>query len=129
MDIREVFKEIDLETADLHTHTYYSDGLLSVTDLLSFSKSRGIKTLSITDHDGIKALREADSLKEKYDITLISGIELSTIHNDILELHILGYLFDPENTVMKDTVKWVLDQREERNERLFSLMQKEGLHI
>lgn len=129
MNKKEIFKSIPLESADLHTHTYYSDGLLSVKDLLTFSSNRGIKTLSITDHDGIRALREARSLAKNYDISLISGIEFSTVYKGEKELHILGYLFDPENETMKDTVKWVLRQREERNGKLFSLMKEEGLDI
>jgi len=37
--------------ADLHTHTTFSDGILSPEQLLDKAKSVGLHSLAITDHD------------------------------------------------------------------------------
>ena len=40
---------------DLHSHTKYSDGSLSVTELIDLAIERGVTHLAITDHDTVKA--------------------------------------------------------------------------
>ena len=63
-------------SADLHTHTLYSDGVLSPEQLLIKAKERGITILSITDHDTMDGYVVGEAIAEKYGIELISGIEL-----------------------------------------------------
>ena len=41
--------------ADLHLHTRLSDGTLSVEELLTLCKRRGLRCISITDHDNLLA--------------------------------------------------------------------------
>ena len=40
---------------DLHSHTKFSDGSLSATELIDLAIERGITHLAITDHDTVKA--------------------------------------------------------------------------
>jgi DNA polymerase III alpha subunit (gram-positive type) len=35
---------------DYHTHTYYSDGVSSVEDMVEAAIKKGLKTIAITDH-------------------------------------------------------------------------------
>jgi hypothetical protein len=84
---------------DLHTHTCYSDGDLDPEELVKLAKSKGIKILSITDHDTVDGLDEARRECEKQNITLIPGIEFTTeTEYSGIEVHILGYNFDPEDS-------------------------------
>ena len=39
--------------ADLHMHTKLSDGTLSVDELLMLCKRKGLRCISITDHDNL----------------------------------------------------------------------------
>ena len=76
---------------DLHLHTTFSDGMLSPTELVSLCAKRGLKVISISDHDSTEGLEEAFQAARAYpELTVIPGIELST---DIpgSEIHILGY--------------------------------------
>lgn len=43
-----------MSKANLHTHTLFSDGLLSAEELYKLAKADGIDILSITDHDTIE---------------------------------------------------------------------------
>jgi DNA polymerase (family 10) len=77
--------------ADLHTHTTWSDGRLSVLDMAKAARGRGLKTLAITDHsaslgvagglsvDEIKAQRsEIDAAQAELgdSIRLLQGSEV-----------------------------------------------------
>ncbi len=82
--------------ADLHTHTNYSDGILSPQELLKKAKKAGINAISVTDHDTIDGCREAISYSGHFRIDVIPGIELTT-HLDDKEIHMLAYSFDIQN--------------------------------
>lgn len=85
---------------DLHCHSLYSDGNYSVDELIKMAKEENVGCLSITDHDNIRSINDIKRYSLDTNITLISGIELSTIvliENKELYLHLLGYDFDPNN--------------------------------
>ena len=44
---------------DLHSHTFYSDGMLSPADLLARAIERKVDVLAITDHDTLLGLAPA----------------------------------------------------------------------
>lgn len=75
---------------DLHTHTTFSDGLLTVEQLVARARRRGVKLLALTDHDTISGWALFKKLCGKYGIMGVRGLEMSTDLNG-LELHILGY--------------------------------------
>jgi 3',5'-nucleoside bisphosphate phosphatase len=85
-----------LGKADLHTHTSASDGALHATELLEKVKSKGLKTIAITDHDTIKGYLEGKEKAAELGIELLPGVEITALWNN-REVHLLAYLFDEEN--------------------------------
>ncbi|MBN1326329.1 MAG: PHP domain-containing protein [Candidatus Cloacimonetes bacterium] len=83
-----------MSKTDLHVHTNYSDGLLSVKELLSLAQERDIGTLAITDHDTIDGFLEASGIASQYGIKLIPGVEISSLYKG-RDIHILAYNYDP----------------------------------
>ena len=79
--------------ADFHVHTSSSDGVLSPKEVVFKAYKNNVKYLSITDHDTVSCLDEALVESQKYDISFIPGIELSTQYNNE-SIHILGYFKD-----------------------------------
>jgi 3',5'-nucleoside bisphosphate phosphatase len=80
--------------ADFHSHSTFSDGRLSPTELIDLAHRNGVRIMSLTDHDIVDGLREAfEAAKRHGDFTLIPGIEMST---DVPgnEVHILGHFID-----------------------------------
>jgi len=75
---------------ELHSHTTYSDGILTPHQLVARAAMAGIKALAITDHDTLHGWDEAIAAAKLYDLEIVPGVELSTIHNG-RSLHILGY--------------------------------------
>jgi predicted metal-dependent phosphoesterase TrpH len=79
---------------DLHTHSTFSDGVLSPTELIDLAYRRGVRVMSLSDHDTTDGLPEAFAAAARYpDFTLIAGIEMST---DVpgSEVHVLGHFID-----------------------------------
>lgn len=80
---------------DLHTHTNYSDGNDSLTELLINAQEKGIDILAITDHDNILVYDELSkiNIKDYYQGKIVTGVEIKTTFNKI-PIEILGYGID-----------------------------------
>ena len=75
---------------ELHTHTTYSDGILTPQQLVERAANAGVKALAITDHDTLNGWDEAIAAAKPHNIEIVPGVEISTVHNG-RSLHILGY--------------------------------------
>jgi predicted metal-dependent phosphoesterase TrpH len=103
--------------ADLHAHTYYSDGILSPQELVQKAKDSGLKYLSVTDHDNVDGLPEAIDKGKEIGIEVIPGVELSSQLKD-LEVHVLGYFMDCNYQELLDHLKSFRYERLKRAERI-----------
>ncbi len=88
----------------MHIHSSYSDGFYSPKDIFQFAKEAGLKAISITDHNTIKAFSEAFRESEKTQIEFIPGVELHTLE-DKKETHILGYFIDVKEKSFRDMLQ------------------------
>lgn len=89
--------------ADMHMHSHYSDGSDDLETLLKHVEENGIKTFSLTDHDTILGTIKIETMIPD-DLTFYRGIEFSAI-TKYREVHILGYNFDPDNSVLLETIE------------------------
>ena len=115
-----------MKYADLHIHSNYSDGSMTPEDIIETAREIGVKNISITDHDSISSQYIVD--KEYCGINIIPGIELSTEYDDI-ELHILGYFFDVDNTELRHTVERLNKARLDRVERILFNLRKDNINL
>jgi predicted metal-dependent phosphoesterase TrpH len=105
---------------DLHLHTNHSDGTVSAAELLEIVRAKKLSAFSVTDHDTLAGYWAIRSLISDNDPELIPGLELS-VTVDGGDLHLLAYLFDPDN----EPLKAALDRfRERRNHRARLIVQK-----
>ena len=63
---------------DLHTHSTASDGQYSPRELVKKAKESNIRLYSLTDHDTVMGLAEAQPAAEEQGVELIPGIEISS---------------------------------------------------
>ncbi|MCF2529859.1 PHP domain-containing protein [Yinghuangia soli] len=80
---------------DLHTHSTASDGTDSPTALVHAAHAAGLDVVALTDHDTTGGWDEAAAALPD-GLTLVRGAEISCIDGDGISLHMLGYLFDPD---------------------------------
>lgn len=80
---------------DIHTHTNYSDGSSTVSELLEEAQTKGLTLLSITDHNTIAAYHELahPEIRNKFSGSIIPGVEITTTYNGET-IEVLGYGFD-----------------------------------
>lgn len=106
---------------DLHTHTTASDGLLSPEALVQAVQAAHLDVFSITDHDTLDALAEAEVHARDRGLRLIPGIELSAMWRKKFELHLLGYFFDPADARL---LSFLRERREARRVRLTMMLNR-----
>lgn len=76
--------------ADLHIHTYYSDGAYSPAQIAAMAKAAGLSLISMTDHDSLAGLEEKAQAARAQGLSYVPGWEVSAYQGD-LKVHILGY--------------------------------------
>lgn len=105
---------------DLHLHTTCSDGLRTPLEILEAVRKRKLAAFAITDHDTINGFLSARKQVQEGDPELIAGLELSC-STDTGDIHLLAYLFDPDNARLLEALD---DFREKRNQRGRKMVQR-----
>ena len=106
---------------DLHSHSSVSDGTETPTQLIRAGLEAGLGTLAITDHDSTAGWQEAFAAAEGTGLTVIPGMELSTNYGPA-SVHILAYLFDPNDADIVAETARIRDGRARRAERIVELI-------
>ena len=111
---------------DLHTHSTFSDGTFSPTEIVLKAKEIGLDAVALCDHNTVAGLDEFVSAGKKYGVTTVAGIEFSTEYNS-KQLHIVGLFIKKENysditEIMAESQKL----KEESNKLLVKNLAKDG---
>ena len=113
---------------DLHIHSTYSDGLLTPKEIFDVARKRGLKAISITDHDTVAATATAFQLGKDAGVEFVPGIEMSVAHAHC-DVHLLGYFIDASSKGLLDYADLLMGSREERAQAIVKALQKQGLNI
>ena len=114
--------------ADLHTHTRCSDGQLAPEALVALAQACGLRALAITDHDTVAGIAAAQAAGQRLGVEVVTGVELSTTVGD-LEVHLLGYFFDPEHPALRDHLVAFQEARRERGEAMVERLNALGVPL
>ena len=110
---------------DLHTHTYYSDGLLSPVELVHKAADSGVEVLALTDHDTTTGLAEAAEAAKTAGIELVPGVEISACWAG-KTIHVVGLKVDPGNDELAAGLESLVQTRNQRAEAMSSKLLKKG---
>jgi len=113
---------------DLHIHSTYSDGTMSPCELIELAKRKGLRAISITDHDTVEAMADMSEADDEGEFEIIPGVEIGADFGGVT-IHILGYFFDPGNAELGKKLKRIQSARNERNEQILLLLKKMGILI
>ncbi len=108
-DLLALFRRIDHESCphryNFHLHTQASDGQLTPQDLVDQAIEIGLEDFAITDHHSVAGYHAAqDYLVAQDQVSLPRlwpGIEITALLLNV-EVHILGYGFDPDHLALVD---------------------------
>ena len=142
--IKQIFETINADSCpysyNFHMHTIYSDGQLKPEDLIEQAIAIGLKGFAITDHHTVGGYQIAKSClenwksidqdRERLAPILWSGVEINANLINI-EVHILGYDFDHENSSLQPylTGKATQGQEYEAANVVTAIQQAGGLAV
>jgi 3',5'-nucleoside bisphosphate phosphatase len=120
----------NLWSVDLHSHTLFSDGILTPAQLVRLARTNGVRALSVTDHDHVGGIDEALEVGDMVGIEIIPGIELSITYAEFEDIHLLAYYFawhDPHLRARLESFRIARETRAERIlERINAKLVQEG---
>ncbi|MFF6810288.1 PHP domain-containing protein [Streptomyces sp. NPDC012403] len=112
---------------DLHTHSTASDGTDTPAELVRKAAAAGLDVIALTDHDTTRGYAEALSVLPP-GLTLVPGAELSC-RLDGISMHMLAYLFDPEEPALLAERELVRDDRVPRAQGMIAKLNALGVPV
>jgi predicted metal-dependent phosphoesterase TrpH len=114
---------------DLHIHTTASDGRLTPEEVVQRAAERGMKFISITDHDTVAGIERGMSAAASFtSLRLIPGMEINT-DTPTGEVHILGYCIDYKNRKLQGSLEKLRHSREVRARKIVANLSELGIDI
>jgi len=112
--------------ADLHNHSYYSDGLLSPSEVVILASKAGCDLFSLTDHDTTDGTVEAQLEADKVGLNLINGVEISAFWKN-MAIHIVGLGVDINNDVLQTGLEHNQELRKIRAQKIALSLWQSGI--
>jgi len=122
---------------DLHTHSSFSDGSDTPTQLAEKAHDLGVSAIALTDHDTTLSHTEMAGACERFGLELVTGVEVSLRDTQFprsrdgvtkpRNVHVLAYFLplDPEHPLQKKLASLRHD-RDSRNHELVNVLQEKG---
>ncbi|MEU9398342.1 PHP domain-containing protein [Streptomyces sp. NPDC048242] len=112
---------------DLHCHSTASDGTDTPAELVRNAARAGLDVVALTDHDTTRGHAEAIAALPE-GLTLVPGAELSC-RTDGVSMHLLAYLFDPEEPALLAERELVRDDRVPRARAMVARLNELGVPV
>jgi hypothetical protein len=117
---------------DLHCHTSASDGTDTPAELLRAAVAAKLDVVAVTDHDTTAGWHEALASRPP-ELTVVIGAEFSCFHLDAderrISLHLLGYLFDPDEPELRAERERLQESRRTRGRQIVENLVADGYPI
>ena len=122
---------------DLHAHSNASDGTDDPAQVVRRAAAAGLDVLALTDHDTQAGLAAARAALPP-GLTLVPGMELScqlplapagTGAPATRSVHLLAYLFDPEDPALRAETAQIRDDRTYRAKAMVGKMRELGADV
>jgi hypothetical protein len=117
-----------MKFADLHMHTFFSDGTFTPEELVERASKLGFAAIALTDHDTVEGCERAATACAAAQMEFISGTELTAEHEDT-EVHILAYLVDTQNQTLLTRIAGFQSVRQNRIREMVAALNKLGIPL
>lgn len=109
-----------MQFADLHLHTFFSDGTYSPAQLVEQAKKAGLSCIAVVDHDTVEGVEPCLEAGRRLGVEVISGIELTSEYEG-QEIHILGYFIAHRNRALLEKLDLL---KKYRIQRIYKMVEK-----
>ena len=117
----------------MHIHSNASDGSLSPKEILSLAVQKGLRVISITDHDTIDGVRQLLQQPLSSPIEFLAGVEISCVpppgFEDLGSIHLLGYGFSIYDKGLNTMLANAQKARATRNPKIIEKLNSLGFDI
>jgi 3',5'-nucleoside bisphosphate phosphatase len=113
---------------DLHTHTTYSDGTFTPSELVSLALERELTTLAVSDHDSTEGVPEAFMAAKGTGLEIVPATEFSTLY-DGQACHMLCYWMDLEDEEFQSELQRLREDRYDRGRRMVERLRELGYPV
>jgi predicted metal-dependent phosphoesterase TrpH len=117
-----------MKYADLHLHTFFSDGTFTPEELVERARTIGFAAIALTDHDTVEGCERAAAACAAANIEFITGTELTAEHADT-EVHILAYFVDTKNSALLTRIGEFQSVRQNRIREMVAALNKLGIPL
>ena len=117
-----------MKFADLHLHTFFSDGTFTPEELVERASKLGFAAIALTDHDTVEGCERAATACAAAQMEFISGTELTAEHEDT-EVHILAYFVDTQNQTLLTRIAGFQSVRQNRIREMVAALNKLGIPL
>ena len=114
--------------ADLHLHSYYSDGAESPAEVVQRARAAGLDLIALADHDSMGGCEEAQQAAVRGGVTLLRAAEFTAAFEG-REIHLLGYFPSPPGREVTEHLKGMQAFRRRRIETTIERLQEQGVPV
>jgi 3',5'-nucleoside bisphosphate phosphatase len=115
-----------LELIDLHTHSRWSDGMLTPAELIERAARRRVQLLALTDHDTIGGCAEAERACQTHGVRFSPGAELTCLWRG-REVHVVGLRLRLPSAELEQHCTQMMALRHERIAAMAQRLTRAGL--
>ncbi len=112
--------------ADLHCHSYVSDGTLAPAELAARAKANGVDLWALTDHDEVGGIAEAREAAAALGLRFVAGVEISVTWAG-KTVHIVGLGIDEHDSTLRDGLASVRGGRVLRGREIAAQLARAGI--
>ena len=117
-----------LPFADLHVHSFMSDGTMSPKDILKKAEENGIGLLAIADHDMFDGSVELCKIGEESEVKCVPAAEITCTENG-RQVHVLCYRPNLKNAAFLSFVAEGRKKLDMMSVRLIEKMKEAGYRV
>lgn len=103
--------------ADLHSHSFHSDGTMAPGDVVRRAADQGVELYALTDHDEVAGLAEATAAAAERSLAFVPGVEVSVTWGNTT-VHVVGLGINSESASLRDRLSYVRSGRMRRAQEI-----------
>ena len=116
----------DPPTFDLQSHSSLSDGALPPPQVVAAAIAAGVRLFALSDHDTVDGVQDAAQAAAELGLRLVPAAEISAVDRNRQDLHVLGYLIDHHDPVLRERLQSYRSDREERADAMARALRELG---
>ncbi|MGO9882285.1 MAG: PHP domain-containing protein [Solirubrobacteraceae bacterium] len=120
---------MEAPTFDLQSHSVQSDGALTPSEVVRAATDAGVMLLALTDHDTAAGVAEAAAAAASAGIGLVPATEVTSLFDGGQDLHVLGYLIDPDEPSLASALERSRTYREQRAQLIVDALKELGFEL